>query len=272
MLGDEGQRVLVTKLVAAWERADVPALVGMLTEDVRLTMPPLPIWLDGLAMVRRFLAERIFATPWRLVPATVNGQLAFAAYPRWLTTCVRPNLSRREAMRKVIVYVNLTLDGHLCDRDGGMDWMDLGPAMNSEFADAMRARVDTMLIGRDTYLGFEQHFSASAADPASPAGLVEISRWMVDTPKVVFSRTLTSVSPVSRLATDVPAEVAALTALEGRDIVAFGGVSLVDEYWIKLAPTAIGPGRPLFRGRTPLRLPDSKAWPSGTLTLRYANA
>jgi dihydrofolate reductase len=184
-------------------------------------------------------------------------------------------------MRKVIVYVNLTLDGHLCDPDGGMDWMDLDPTMNSEFADAMRARVDTMLIGRDTYLGFEQHFSASAADPASPAGLAEFSRWMVDTPKVVFSRTLTSVSPVSRLATDVPAEVAALKASDGRDIVAFGGVGLVnslvehglvDEYWIKLAPTAIGAGRPLFRNRTPLRLLDSKAWPSGTLTLRYANA
>jgi RNA polymerase sigma-70 factor (TIGR02960 family) len=79
-LGDAAQRELVTKLVAAWERADVDALVGMLAEDVRLTMPPLPIWLDGRAMVRRFLAERIFATPWRLVPTTVNGQLAFVGY------------------------------------------------------------------------------------------------------------------------------------------------------------------------------------------------
>jgi RNA polymerase sigma-70 factor (ECF subfamily) len=79
-LGDAEQRALVTRLVDAWERADVPALVGMLTSDVRLTMPPLPIWLDGVEMVRLFLAERIFATPWRLVPRTVNGQLAFVAY------------------------------------------------------------------------------------------------------------------------------------------------------------------------------------------------
>lgn len=79
-LGDDGQRVLVTRFVDAWERADVPALVGMLTEDARLTMPPLPIWLDGADMVALFLRERIFATPWRVVPATVNGQLAFAAY------------------------------------------------------------------------------------------------------------------------------------------------------------------------------------------------
>ncbi|GAB1509684.1 sigma-70 family RNA polymerase sigma factor [Actinophytocola sp. KF-1] len=79
-LGDDGHKALVARFVEAWERADVPALVGMLTEDARLTMPPLPIWLDGADMVALFLRERIFATPWRVVPATVNGQLGFAAY------------------------------------------------------------------------------------------------------------------------------------------------------------------------------------------------
>lgn len=184
-------------------------------------------------------------------------------------------------MRKVIVYVNVTIDGFLCDLDGGMSWMDTDPAMNAEFADAMRSRVDMMLVGRNTHVGFEQHFAASAADPASPAELAEFSRWMVETPKVVFSKTLTDVSPVTRVATDVPTEVAALKEQDGGDIVVFGGVTLVnslvehglvDEYWIKLAPTAIGAGRPLFPTHTPLRLLDSKAWPSGSLTLRYAAA
>jgi dihydrofolate reductase len=184
-------------------------------------------------------------------------------------------------MRKVIVHVNLTFDGYLCDLDGGMDWMDTDPVMNSEFTDAMRARVDTMLVGGNTHVGFEQHFGASAEDSAAPAELRDFSRWMVDTPKVVFSKTLTEVSAVSRIATDVPAEVAALKASAGKDIVAFGGVSLVnslvehglvDEYWIKLTPTAIGAGRPLFPTRIPLRLLESKAWPAGTLTLRYAAA
>jgi dihydrofolate reductase len=184
-------------------------------------------------------------------------------------------------MRKVIAYVNLTFDGHLCGPYGEMDWMDQDPAMNSEFADEMRERVDMMLVGGRTHVGFEQNFAASAADPAAPAVLAEFSRWMIETPKVVFSKTLTEVSDVSRIATDVPAEVAALKEQPGRDIVVFGGVTLVnslaehglvDEYWIKLAPTAIGEGRPLFRSRTPLRLLDSKAWPSGTITARYAAA
>ena len=50
----------------------------MLADDVRFTMPPLPAWFDGREMVLRFIAERMFATPWRLRPATINGQPGFA--------------------------------------------------------------------------------------------------------------------------------------------------------------------------------------------------
>jgi RNA polymerase sigma-70 factor (TIGR02960 family) len=67
-LGTDGVRQLVSALVAAWESADVPALLHLLTEDVRFTMPPLPAWFDGREDVGRFFAERVFATPWRLLP------------------------------------------------------------------------------------------------------------------------------------------------------------------------------------------------------------
>ena len=43
-------------------------------------MPPLPAWFSGREDVARFLAERVFATPWRLLPIEVNGQVAFACY------------------------------------------------------------------------------------------------------------------------------------------------------------------------------------------------
>jgi RNA polymerase sigma-70 factor (ECF subfamily) len=43
-------------------------------------MPPLPAWFNGRDDVRRFLAEQVFATPWRLVPTRANGQLAFVCY------------------------------------------------------------------------------------------------------------------------------------------------------------------------------------------------
>ena len=79
-LGPSGQRDLVDTFVGAWERADVPALLDLLTEDARFTMPPLPAWFDRRDDVGRFLAQRVFATPWRLVPVQANGQLAFACY------------------------------------------------------------------------------------------------------------------------------------------------------------------------------------------------
>jgi RNA polymerase sigma-70 factor (ECF subfamily) len=79
-LGDEAQRGLVHALVSAWERSDVDGVVGLLAEDARFTMPPLPAWFDGRAAVRRFFAERVFENPWRLVPMTANGQLAVACY------------------------------------------------------------------------------------------------------------------------------------------------------------------------------------------------
>jgi RNA polymerase sigma-70 factor (ECF subfamily) len=79
-LGPGGRRGLVDAFVTAWERADVPALLDLLAKDARFTMPPLPAWFDGRDDIGRFLAERLFATPWRLAPVAANGQPAFACY------------------------------------------------------------------------------------------------------------------------------------------------------------------------------------------------
>jgi dihydrofolate reductase len=191
-------------------------------------------------------------------------------------------------MRKVILYVNLTLDGHLSGPNGELDWMAgalLDPEMNVEFTDAMRERVDTILTGRSFYHGLNESFGAQAKDPNSPPALIDFANWMLNTPKVVFSTTLTEVNEVSTLAKgDLADEVAALKAAPGKDMVLFGGVAaaqsfaergLVDEYWIKLYPVALGDGQPLFtslKERANLRLVDSKTWDSGIITVRYVPA
>jgi RNA polymerase sigma-70 factor (TIGR02960 family) len=81
-LGADGRRELVDAFVTAWERADVSALLELLAEDARFTMPPLPAWFSGREDVGRFLGERVFASDWRLVPLPANGQLGFACYSR----------------------------------------------------------------------------------------------------------------------------------------------------------------------------------------------
>ena len=89
-LGEQRQRELVSSFIAAWERADVPALLDMLVEDARFTMPPLPAWFQGRADIGRFIGERCFATRWRMLPTSANGQLALACYQEKPDTPVYP--------------------------------------------------------------------------------------------------------------------------------------------------------------------------------------
>ena len=71
---------LVSRLVGAWQSANPEALLSLLTEDAKFSMPPIPTWFGGRANVVRFFAERVFATPWRLTPLRASSQLAFAGY------------------------------------------------------------------------------------------------------------------------------------------------------------------------------------------------
>jgi RNA polymerase sigma-70 factor (ECF subfamily) len=81
-LGDGALRQVVERYVTAWERNDVDAVVAMLADDAKMTMPPLPTWYRGREQVAIFLGGGPLAgaTRWRLIPVRANGQLAFFAY------------------------------------------------------------------------------------------------------------------------------------------------------------------------------------------------
>jgi RNA polymerase sigma-70 factor (ECF subfamily) len=79
-LGDDGVRALVEEFSAAWQSRDVGRIAVLLADDARFTMPPLPAWFDGKPMVVRFFAERVFATPWRLEPLSINAQPGFLCW------------------------------------------------------------------------------------------------------------------------------------------------------------------------------------------------
>ena len=77
------ERELVERLAAAFEANDVEGIVALLADDVRLTMPPLPLEYVGLEDARRFYAI-VAARPGRrrLVPTRANGQPSLAFYSR----------------------------------------------------------------------------------------------------------------------------------------------------------------------------------------------
>ncbi len=76
----QGLELLLQAFLSAWESRDVTAMVDLLADDVHFTMPPLPAWFIGREFVRKFFAERVFQTPWRLQPLRGNGQPGFACY------------------------------------------------------------------------------------------------------------------------------------------------------------------------------------------------
>jgi RNA polymerase sigma-70 factor (ECF subfamily) len=81
--GSDDERELVEAFTQAFVAADVDALVALLSDDVRLAMPPLPLEYDGRELAGRFLAAAFGARggrEYRMVPTRANGQPAFGAY------------------------------------------------------------------------------------------------------------------------------------------------------------------------------------------------
>lgn len=74
---------IVAKFMHAWESADLDALVDLLTDDVFMSMPPMPFEYEGRDVVARFCASIFRAgRTFDLVPTRANGQPAFGAYLR----------------------------------------------------------------------------------------------------------------------------------------------------------------------------------------------
>jgi RNA polymerase sigma-70 factor (TIGR02960 family) len=81
--GSPAEEALVAQFVRAWESADLGALVALLTDDVFMSMPPMPFEYEGRDVVARFCAL-LFGAGRRtdLVPTRANGQPAFGTYLR----------------------------------------------------------------------------------------------------------------------------------------------------------------------------------------------
>ncbi len=81
--GSPAEEAIVAKFVRAYESADLDAVVALLTDDVFMSMPPMPFEYVGQEAVARFCAS-IFGSGRRvhLVPTRANGQPAFGVYLR----------------------------------------------------------------------------------------------------------------------------------------------------------------------------------------------
>ena len=87
--GSPREEALVANFVRAYESGDVDALVAMLTADVSVSMPPIPLEYQGRDVVGSFFASLMRRRTYALVPTRANGQPAFGAYLRAASNGIR---------------------------------------------------------------------------------------------------------------------------------------------------------------------------------------
>jgi len=187
-------------------------------------------------------------------------------------------------MRKLILQMQISVDGYVAGPNGEMDWMawEWGDDIKAYVAE-LHTNVDTIAIGRKLAEGFIPYWAAAVQ---TPEGNDEFSQKMVGTPKVIFSQTLTgSAWDNATVATgDLVEEVKKLKSAAGSDIITYGGAGfasslikagLVDDYRLFINPTAIGKGMPIFNlldDKLNLKLVKAHPFEVGIVALNYIPA
>ena len=168
-------------------------------------------------------------------------------------------------MRRLQLFIAVSLDGCIAGPDGDLSWV---------FHDApygytpFHARVDTVLMGRRTY----ETARSFDAWPYAGRNIVVFTRQRdhaVSTPNTVAT---------SREPADVVGE---LRARDGGTLWLAGGgelvracldAGLVDDVMVSIHPLILGTGTPLFAAgtrRTALALTGERRFPSGVVHLVY---
>ena len=181
-------------------------------------------------------------------------------------------------MRKVFLFMMVTLDGFFEGPDHNIDWHNVDEEFN-EFAIDQLNEVDTLLFGRVTYEGMASYWPTAFAIENDP----EVAGKMNAIPKIVFSRTLDRAEwSNSRLVKEnIAEEVSQLKQQQGRDLAIFGSANLtmsllqmglIDELRLMVNPVVLGKGNPLFGGiheKLNLKLIKTRVFRSGNVLLCY---
>jgi dihydrofolate reductase len=191
-------------------------------------------------------------------------------------------------MRKLILHMMTTLDGHIAAHDGRLDraWTNWDEEMKATYNDLF-ATIDTIIYGRVIY----QEMVPAWRDIAQghppdwmtvTDGDLKFAQRLQDMRMIVLSTTLDHVEGNAIvIRDDLAGRISELKRRPGSDMLLFcgpallstlTGLGLVDEYLLYLHPTVTGLGVPLFRDlrqSIQLHLTDIKAFSSGSIQARY---
>jgi dihydrofolate reductase len=173
-------------------------------------------------------------------------------------------------MRKVILYIAMSLDGYIADQDGGVGWLvgDGSDSADPGSYDEFIQTVDTVIMGHTTYHQIMTELSPEKWPYSGKTSYVITHNKLEPSEEVIF------------IDLKLDALIPALMNEEGKDIWICGGASivnqlvasdLIDRYWITIIPTLLGRGISLFahhEKEIPLKLVATRSY-NGMTDLLY---
>jgi dihydrofolate reductase len=187
-------------------------------------------------------------------------------------------------MRKLILSMNITLDGFIAGPHCELDWhFSYWNNEMSRYASAQLALADTILLGRVTYNAMSKYWPSVAMGSTFPRDDIAFAEMMNTHNKIVFSGTIKETSWFNStiLSEESTTAIPKLKRLPGRDMIIFGSSklarslikeNLIDEYLLWTYPVILGEGKPLFKElkhRSTLRLVTVKTFSSGVVLMDY---
>ena len=187
-------------------------------------------------------------------------------------------------MRKVVVSMNVSLDGFMSGSNCELDWHF--KSWTREMTDLLYeqlSKADTILLGRITFNAMAAYWPVKAIDLSFPREDLAFANLMNSYTKLVFSKThAISQWNNSKLLTGEPAdEILKLKQKEGKDIIIYGSGKivnclaksrLIDEYRLWVHPVFLGKGNLLFKDLEKeyrMKLFKTKTFSSGVVVLYY---
>lgn len=195
-------------------------------------------------------------------------------------------------MRKLILFMHMSLDGYVSAAEKGVDWDTAGnPDIFASVVPRLIKGADTLLLGRplsDELLGYWLNVEANTPD--APKDELAYARWATAARKVILSRKDEKPkwpNTEIRVVEDDRGMVKAIAEVKkgpGKNIVVHGGVrtardlarlGLVDEYQLLIQPVILGSGESIFtdvKDMIPLELKGVETLNGGALLVTYGPA
>jgi dihydrofolate reductase len=188
-------------------------------------------------------------------------------------------------MRKLFLYMTMTLDGFVCGPNNELDWMRQTPdqELNDDIV-ALLNGADTGFMGYPTASGMIPYWASVPKNLAASKGEIELAEVINKLHAVVISNKEEKIEWDNSELLVVKSDHDLIEAVNrkkqqpGRDLGVPGGVrtaqtfirlGLVDEYVLMVQPVALGVGKKLFISKVDLEMVSAKTYKSGVIRVCY---